>query len=78
MIKLLMTSEFNNKVNNFKKIEIIEKMLDTVLVSDKLTVFTSNQIKNCKRRYRPTRPTGSVFTGHKYNNSDFGVLPVKS
>ena len=40
MIKLLMTSEFNNEVNNFKKIEIIEKMLNTVLVSHKLTVLT--------------------------------------
>ena len=40
MIKLLMTSEFNDEVNNFKKIEIIETMLDTVLVSNKLTVQT--------------------------------------
>ena len=78
MIKLLITSEFNDKVNNFEKIEIIKKMLDTVLVSNKLTVFSFNQIKNCKRRCRPTRPTCSVFTGHKYNKSDSGVLPVKS
>ena len=35
-----MTSEFNNEINNFKKIEIIEKTLDTVLVSNKLTVLT--------------------------------------